>query len=139
MSERGDNRSVTAGNITGSSVVTGNQNTVTTTMRQVAAPPAETVDVKAEVAALRELLAQMQNVPDRGKVDRAMQDAVEESAKPQPDKAEVGGAVERAIKYATSADDFGEHVEKLLPRLTAIASWVGAAGRAMLALVGVTI
>ena len=139
MSERGDNRSVTARDITGSSVVTGDQNTVTTTMRQVAAPPPETVDVKAEVAALRELLAQLKNVPDRGKVDRAMQDAVEESAKAQPDKDEVGGAVERAIKYAKSADDFGEHVEKLLPRLTAIASWVGAAGRTLLALVGVTI
>jgi hypothetical protein len=31
MSERGDNRSVTARDITGSSVVTGDQNTVTTT------------------------------------------------------------------------------------------------------------
>jgi hypothetical protein len=139
MSERGDNRSVTARDITGGSVVTGDQNTVTTTMRQVAAPPPETVDVKAEVAALRELLAQLKNIPDRGKVDRAMQDAIEESAKAQPDKAEVGGAVERAVKYAKSADDFGEHVEKLLPRLAAIASWAGAAGRALLALVGVTI
>jgi hypothetical protein len=94
MSERGDNRSVTARDITGSSVVTGDQYTVTTTMRQVTAPPAETVDVQAEVAALRELLAQFKNVPDRGKVDRAMQDAAEESAKAQPDKEEVGSAVD---------------------------------------------
>jgi hypothetical protein len=59
MSERGDNRSVTARDITGSSVVTGEQNTVTTAIRQVTAPPAGTVDVKAEVAALWELLAQL--------------------------------------------------------------------------------
>src|SRR5215468_6668266 len=51
----------------------------------------------------------------------------------------AGGAVEPAIKYAKSANDFGEHVEKLLPRLTAIASWVGAAGRGLLAMVGVAI
>jgi hypothetical protein len=139
MIESGNNRSVTARDITGSSVVTGDQNTVTTTMRQVAAPPAETVDVKAELAALRELLDQLKNVPDRGKVERAMQDAVEESAKAQPDKNEVGGAVERAVKYAKSASDFSDHFEKLLPRLTAIASWVGVAGRGLLALVGVAI
>ena len=90
MSGSGDNRSVTARDITGSSVVTGDHNTVTTTMRQVAAPPADKVDVKAELAALEELLAQLKNVPDRGKLDRAMQDAVEETAKPKPDKAATG-------------------------------------------------
>jgi hypothetical protein len=103
----------------------------------VTLPPADTVDVKAELATLRELLAELKNVPDRGKLDRAMQDAVEETAKAQPDKDEVGGAVERAVKYAKSADDFGEHVEKLLPRLAAIASWAGAAGRGLLAMAGV--
>ena len=136
MSGSGDNRSVTARDITGSSVVTGDHNVVTTTMKHVTLPPADTVDVKAELAALRELLAELKNVPDRGKLDRAMQDAVEETAKAQPDKEEVGGAVERAVKYAKSADDFGEHVEKLLPRLAAIASWAGAAGRGLLAMAG---
>jgi hypothetical protein len=139
MSGSGDNRSVTARDITGSSVVTGDRNVVSTTMKQVTLPPADSVNLKAELAALGELLAELKNVPDRGKLDRAMEDAVEEAAKPQPDKDEVGGAVERAIKYAKSANDFGEHVEKLLPLLTAIASWVGAAGRALLATVGVTI
>ena len=78
-------------------------------------------------------------LPDRGKLDRAMQDAVEEAAKPQPDKDEIGSAVGRAVKYAKSAEDFGNHLEKLLPRLTAIASWAGAAGRGLLAMAGITI
>src|SRR5215472_13318649 len=116
MSGSGDNRSVTARDITGSSVVTGDHNTVTTTMRQVAAPPAEQVDVKAELAALREALAGLKKVPDRGKLDRAVEDVVDETAKPQPNKDEVGGALERVAKYAKAADDFGEHAEKLLPR-----------------------
>jgi len=139
MNGSGDNRSVTARDITGSSIVTGDHNLVSTTMKQVSLPPADTVDVKAELAALRELLAELKNVPDRGKLDRAMQDAVEETAKPQPDKEEVGGAVERAIKYAKSANDFGDHVERLLPRLAAIASWVGVAGCGLLAMAGVAI
>jgi len=80
MSGGGDNRSVTARDITGSSAVTGDHNTVTTTMKQVALPPADTVDVKAELAALRELLAELKGVPDRGKLDRAIEDAVEETA-----------------------------------------------------------
>jgi hypothetical protein len=103
MSGSGDNRSVTARDITGSSVVTGDNNTVTTTMRQVAAPPADKVDVRAELAALKELLAQLKNVPDRGRLDRAMEDAVEETAKPAPDKAEVGNALERVAKCAKAA------------------------------------
>jgi hypothetical protein len=139
MSGSGDNRSVTARDITGSSIVTGDNNTVTTTMRQVAAPPADKVDAKAELAALQELLAQLKNVPDRGRLDRAMQDAVEETAKPEPDREEVGGAVERVVKYAKVADDFVEHTEKIVPRLAALASWLGPAGRALLNMLGVPV
>ena len=140
MSGSGDNRSVTARDIIGSSVVAGDHNTVTTTMRQVAAPPAEKVDVKAELAALRELLAELKNnVPDRGKLDRAMQDAIEETAKPKPDKAEVGGALERVAKYAKGASDFAEHAEKLVPRVVPLGSWLGPAGRAVLNTLGVAI
>jgi hypothetical protein len=139
MSGSGDNRSVTARDITGSSIVTGDHNTVTTTMRQVAAPPADEVDVKAELAALKELLADLKKVPDRGKLDRAVEDALDETAKPEPNKEEVGGALERVAKYAKAADDFGEHAEKLLPRLVALGSWLGPAGRVLLNTLGVAI
>jgi hypothetical protein len=133
----GSNRSVTARDITGSSIVTGDRNTVSTTMKQIALPPADEVDVKAELAALREVLAELRKVPDRGKLDRAVEDAVEETAKPEPDKEEVGGALERAVKYAKAADDFGEHAEKLLPRLAALASWLGPAGHTLLSMLGI--
>jgi hypothetical protein len=139
MSGSSDNRSVTARDITGSSVVTGDQNIVTTTMKQVAAPPADEVDVKAELAALRDLLAELNNVPDRGRLDRAMQDAVEETAKPESDKAEVGNALERVTRCAKAASDFTENAEKIVPRLVALGSWLGPAGRALLNTLGVTI
>ena len=134
----GNNRSVTARDITGSSIVTGDHNTVSTTMKQIALPPAEQVDVKAELAALREALAELKKVPDRGKLDRAMEDAVEETAKPEPDKKEVGGALERVVKYVKAADDFGEHSEKLLPRLAGLASWLGTNGHNLLAAFGIS-
>lgn len=81
MSGSGDNRSVTAREIAGSSIVTGDHNTVSTTMKQIALPAADQVDVKAELAALRDALAELKKAPDRGKLDRAIEDAVEETGK----------------------------------------------------------
>jgi hypothetical protein len=127
----GSNRSVIARDTTGSSIVTGDHNTVTTTMKQVPLPPADQVDVKAELAALREALAALRKVPDRGKLDRAIEDAVEETAKPESDKQEIGGALERAVKYAKAAGDFTENAGKLLPPLTALASWLGPVGHGL--------
>jgi hypothetical protein len=134
----GNNRSVTARDITGSSVVTGDHNTVTTTMRQVPLPAADQVDVKVELAALREALAALNKVPDRGKLDRALEDAADEAEKPEPDKEEVGGALGRVVKYAKAADDFGDHAEKLLPRLAALAAWLGPVGHSLLSVVGLS-
>jgi len=131
------NIAVSGGHANFGNVSQGGDSSTNTAGSQTIDARGEAVDVKAELASLRELLAELKNVPDRGKLDRAMQDAIEESAKPKPDKDEVGGAVERAIKYAKSANDFGDNLEKLLPRLTAIASWVGIAGRGLLALAGV--
>ena len=79
------------------------------------------------------------DITDRGKLDRAVEDAVDETAKPEPNKEEVGGALERVAKYAKAADDFGEHAEKLLPRLVALGSWLGPAGRAVLNALGVPV
>jgi len=136
MTNNGSNRSVTiGGNVTGSSIVTGNRNIVKTWMQQHPPPAAETVNAASELAALREELARL-NVPDRGKLDRAMEDATEEAAKPEPDKEEVAGAVGRVVKYATFADNFSEHAEKLLPRIAALASWLGVHGSALLSMVG---
>ena len=132
----GSNRSVTARDITGASIVTGDHNTVTTTMKHAPLPPADQVDVKAALMALREALAELKKVPDRGKLDRAIEDAADEAAKPEPDKEEVGDALERAVKYAKAAEDFGEHAEKLLPRLAALASWLGPVGHSLLSMVG---
>ena len=135
MPPSGDNRSA-HGTFTGSSVVTGDHNTVTTTAH-VTLPPAHVVDAKAELAAMREALSGLQ-VADRGRLDRAFADAEEEAAKPEPDKDYVGNAVGRALKVAKGANDFADQVQALTPRLAALASWIGPAGHALLSLVGLS-
>jgi hypothetical protein len=67
-----------------------------------------------------------------------MEDAMEETAKSEPDKGETAGALERIVKYAKTADDFDEHVSKLLPHIGALGSWLGTYGHALLQAVGLT-
>jgi hypothetical protein len=136
MSAGADDRSIKAGNITGSVILTGDKNLVSTHMQQVTLPLPETVDVRAELAALRELVSKL-NVPERGKLDNAIEDATEETNKADPDKEEVASAVGRIVKYAKAADDFDEHVTTLLPHISALGSWLGTAGYALLKAVGI--
>jgi hypothetical protein len=137
MPPSGDNRSINVGgNATGAFVI-GDNNTVTATTH-VTLPPPATVDPKAELAALRDLLSRLQT-PDRGKLDRAFADAEEEAAKPAPDKAEIGFALQRIIKTAKGANDFAGQVETLAPRVAALASWLGPVGRELLSLTGLSV
>ena len=122
-----DNISVKARDIIGAQVITGDNNRVSMHGVAVTPPAAASVDVAAELAALRELLVGL-NAPDAGKLERALQDAEEEAAKPEPDRDEIGGAIERAVKYAKGASDFSAHMAKLTPHLTALASWIGSLG-----------
>ncbi len=105
---------------------------------KVSLPRADTVDIKAELSALRDLLVSL-NVPDQGKLERALQDAEEEAAKPEPDKDEIGSAIESAVKYAKGASEFGEHVGKLAPRLASATSWLGSNWVKILALAGIAV
>jgi hypothetical protein len=134
MTSSGDNRSINVGSsVKNSSLLTGDHATVT----HVTLPPPSTVDPKAQLAALRDLLAGL-NVPERRRLDNALQEADDELAKPDPDKDEVAGAVGRVLKAAKGANTFAEQLEKLAPRVAAIASWAGPAGRALLSLVGLS-
>ncbi len=55
------------------------------------------------------------------------------------DEEEVGGALERAVKYAKAAGDFTENAAKLLPPLTALASWLGPVGHGLLSMLGLSL
>ena len=71
MTSSGDNRSINVGSsVKNSSLLTGDHATVT----HVTLPPPSTVDPKAQLAALRDLLAGL-NVPERRRLDNALQEA----------------------------------------------------------------
>ena len=77
------------------------------------------------------------NLQERGKFDRAIEDATEETGKADPDRQEVADAVGRIVKYAKAADDFDELATKLLPHIAALGSWLGTAGYAVLKMAGI--
>lgn len=119
------NRAISVGgNMIGSAAVTGDSNTVSVQYQQAALPPPESVNIGAELKALREALATLQT-PDRRKIDNALDEAEDELKKPQPDKDEVGKAVDRALDYAKKADGFTEAIEKIKPRVEKAAAWLG--------------
>ncbi len=131
----GGTNTVNAGDITGAAVIAGDNNTASTVFTQHPAPQAETVDLKAELAGLRALLADLR-APDRSKLDNALADADAECAKPHPDKQEIADAADRIVRCAKAADDFSEHAEKIGPRIVAVAAWLGPLGRALLSAAG---
>jgi hypothetical protein len=132
-------RSVSIGrDAIGSQIATGDRNVLTQSGQRITLPPAESVDIRNELAELRAILATLK-APEAGKLGRALDDAEDEAKKDEPDKDEIGGAVERAVKYAKGASDFGEQVEKLAPRVAAVCGWLGENWHKLLSLVGIAL
>jgi hypothetical protein len=102
----GDKNVDVGGTMIGSAVVTGDHNATTVHYRRITLSPANSVDIRAELADLKELLVGL-NTQDRSKIENAFAEAAEDAAKPQPDKDEIGRALERALGYAGKAADFG--------------------------------
>ncbi len=135
----GQNRSVSiGGSVTGSAIQTGDYDTANISYQQVSLPEPESVNIQAEFNALREIIEKLET-SDRRKIDNAFEDAQEELNKPQPDKDEVGEALNRALKYAKKAEGFAGAIEKLQPRLSKITAWLGENWHKLLSLVSLTI
>lgn len=119
------NRSVSiGGSMTNGAIITGDSNTASIQVQQAALPQLESVNIQAELIVLREVLAQLQ-APDQRKIERALEDAEEELKKPEPNKDEVGQALERALNYAQKANGFAEAINKLRPHVEKAAVWLG--------------
>jgi hypothetical protein len=119
---------IRAGSITGSVVVAGSGNTINAKLRvelgKEPPPAADTVDIRAEFAELRKVLEQLET-PDQGKIRRALDDAGEELAKPEANKAEIGGALKRALDHAGKVANLGNEAVKLAPHIAKLAGWLG--------------
>jgi len=126
------------GSVSGGAIVTGNQNTVSVQVQQATLPEPETVDIKAELVALKAALSQLAS-EDQRKINNALEDAEIELEKPEPDKDEVGQALTRALNYAEKANGFAEVIDNLRPHVEAAAGWLGKHGYKLLPLVGLAL
>ena len=133
MAERNE---IHSGPITGSVVVAGSGNTINAKLRVALAgnppPSVDAVDIRAEFAEVRKILEQLQT-PDQGNIRRALDDVSEELAKPKSDKAEVGGALKRALDCAGKVTTLGNEAVKLAPRIHKLAEWLGTGWSSLLA------
>ncbi|MBD2058121.1 hypothetical protein H6F88_19240 [Oculatella sp. FACHB-28] len=133
------NRSVSVGrDVTGSVIQTGDNNTASVSFQQAAIPQPESVDMIAVLAALEDILSQIES-PDRRKIENAVDDAKEELKKPDPNKDEVGQALDRALGYAQKVNGFAEAIDKLRPPVEKAAGWLGEHWYKLLPLVGLTV
>src|SRR5215469_3769631 len=127
---------INAGAITGSVVVAGSGNTINARLRvelgKQLPPTAASVDIRAEFAELRKILEQLKT-PEQGKIRRALEDAGAELAKPEANRAEVGGALKRALDYAGKVANLGNEAVKLAPHIHKLAEWLGSEWSSLLA------
>jgi hypothetical protein len=135
----GSNRSSSVGgSVTGSSIVTGDSNTVTTTYTKTTLPPPESVNIKSEMDGLKQLLRTL-NTEDRPMIDNALAEVDHHLSKPNPDKQKVGSALDRAFGYAKDAGDFAEKAAKLAPYVRSVCGWLGGNWSTLLGYVGLTL
>ena len=132
------NRSINGGrDAIASNLITGDHNSASTHYEHITLPPASSVNIQQEVAKLRDSLAGLKS-DDSTKIQNALNDAESELKKPKPDKSEVGGAIERVLKYAKESVAFGELAEKLKPQVINVAAWLGANWHSLLSYIGLS-
>ena len=126
------------GDAKGNAIVLGDDNVVTVTYREVVLPPPEQVDIMRELQALRDVLQRLPS-EHRGRIDSRLDEAIDEVERDEPDKGDIGAALEGAINYAKRANEFSEVAEELIPRITRVCGWLGKYGTPLLGLMGLAV
>ena len=137
------NRSISVGrDANGSIMVAGDNNRIDAriqaTQSRTSLPPAGTIDIGQELAQVRAVLARIGG-ENAGKIQRALDDATDEANRPDPNRDEVGRALDRALVYAKASTGFAEEVSKLAPRVKNAVDWLGASWHKLLAIVGLAV
>ncbi|TVQ08934.1 MAG: hypothetical protein EA368_10595 [Leptolyngbya sp. DLM2.Bin27] len=115
--------------------MTGDSNTVSVQFQQAALPAPETVDIQAEIEALKAIFASLNNPTITG----AAEELAQEAAKPEPDKEIMADALETGLKRIKKLADFGDAIDQLRPHVEATAGWLGQHGHKLLPLVGLVL
>ena len=129
----GDRNVIIEGNAAGNLIVTGDSNSVGAQFQTTTA--ASDVDIAAVLAALRPLLDSVGSV-DAPKIARALDDADHELTKPAPSKDEIGAALERAWKYASTGAKFVETAVNIAPLFSDAVAWLGEHGGKLAGMIG---
>jgi len=87
-------------------------------------PTSNDVNMKQVVADLKIILTSMSS-EDSKKIANALEDAEDELNKDNPNKDEVGEAIDRALNKARKAQEFATVVDDLRPHVEAAAGWLG--------------
>jgi len=115
------------GDVSRSNIVVGDHSTAT--YHEGGDAPGSDVDVRAELAAIREVLASLEAPErERAKIDHALDEAEADAAEAEPDRDEVGDALDRAVKYASKTAGFADAIDRLRPHLKNVAGWLGTYG-----------
>ena len=136
-------RSISVGRDTnGSVMVTGDNNQIEARIQatpvRTSPPPAGTIDIGQALARIRAVLEQIGG-ENAAKIQRALDDATDEANRPDPNKDEVGRALDRALLYAKASTGFAEEVSKLAPQVKNAVAWLGANWHKLLAIVGLAV
>lgn len=137
-SQQSSNRSAhIGGNAHGNTVQTGDHPPAGAPSQHAMLPPPERVDMRAELLALREVLTRLES-PERRKIANALSDAEDALARPEPNKNEVGKALQRTLDYARKAAGFPRVMAVLQPHVASAAAWLGEPWHTLPDLVGRT-
>ena len=77
--------------------------------------------------------------PLRAKIVNALAEAADDAAKPQPDRHEIGTALERVLGYAGKAADFGDKADKIATHVQNAVAWLGENWHKLLPVVGLAL
>jgi hypothetical protein len=133
-----DDRSINVGgNVSGSILITGHNSVATLTA--TALPPAAAVDITAVLAQLRALMTATPTSATP-RIDLELGDASVEAVRPEPKRAKIAGALERAVDAFKGTAEFAGSAGKIADLVTKAAGWIGEADLGgLLATVGLTL
>jgi hypothetical protein len=136
------NKSIAVGrDATGAVLVTGDNDrinaTIQATVTKITLPLARTVKIDQELNQIRTILERIGG-ENAGKIGRALDDAAEEANRPNPNKDEVGSALNRALAYAKASAGFAEEMSQLAPHVANAVGWLGASWEKLLTNIGLS-
>jgi hypothetical protein len=106
------------GNVAGSAVVTGSGHRVAVTTEGT---PGDVVSCLQEIRAALDGLTGVDAEMARSDADAALAEAI----LPAPDKHAFGSALARALKAASTTEEFAERTVRLAPALHEVIGWLG--------------